>query len=427
MHPFDILGSPVGAVFQRKTLFFLAAWALIAVSPVRAQGPAGIGELVACVNAKLVNHGDVNMTAAIETCMPQGCKVTSSMSTASAQPACSIAGTQLPRIFLNCPGPSPGLRFRPTFTLCSRDVNRIEVGEDVAPIAPSPASPMLMANIDIPLNQPMTHDLSNYLNTPNNNLRCTRCHGNASPGAFGTTPLLSVAFDPFTVQRRNLLPFVIYSTEPTKKALISPGATVGGVPIVAQTLEQTCARIESTLEVNPFAFGPGAPSRALCSALAAYTRNRSCGQGVAGARCTGVSGGGLFVENGVSSTVTLEFSGQAVADPEAPGKLTFRTNDVEGVLNAFNASTQKTINAAAISELNQTEGVDLDGVSGEGNYTFSGAGSAWINGVAAPIALRISFNKAANSSRVSISSPSGEFYAGGTAVGVRFTVTPAVP
>ena len=63
------------------------------------------------------------------------------MSTFSAQPACVIANTLLPRVYLNCPGPSAGLRFRPTFTLCPDNANRIEVGEDVGPIAPSPAVP----------------------------------------------------------------------------------------------------------------------------------------------------------------------------------------------------------------------------------------------------------------------------------------------
>ena len=205
--------------------------------------PRALNDLAACLNDKLVNQGNVDISASVEKCMPQGCKVTASMSTASAQPACNIADTQLPRVYLNCPGPAPGLRFRPTFTLCPNDANRIEVGEDVAPIAPSPAVPMQMANIRIPMNQPILHELSDYLSTPNNNLRCTRCHGNASPGVTGNTPLLSSPFDPFTVQRRNLLPFVIYSTEPTRKALVAPSATVAGVPVTAQTLDQICARI----------------------------------------------------------------------------------------------------------------------------------------------------------------------------------------
>src|SRR5436190_18421 len=149
------------------------------------QQPASINELAACINEKLINRGGIDISAAVEKCMPQGCKVTASMSQASAQPACNIANTQLPRIYLNCPGPAPGLRFRPTFTLCPTDANRIEVGQDVNPIAPSPAPPMQMGAFTIPMNQPLLHEVSDYLNTPNNNIRCTRCHGNASPGAGG--------------------------------------------------------------------------------------------------------------------------------------------------------------------------------------------------------------------------------------------------
>jgi hypothetical protein len=406
-----IIASVLGVVF-------------LAISSGSAQEPRSTAELVACINEMHVNGTSVNISAVVRSCVPQGCKVTASMSAASAQPACNLSDSQLPRVFLNCQGSSAGLRFRPTFTLCPNEGNRIEVGEDVAPIAPSPASPLQMANIQIPMDQPIPHPLTGYLNTPNNNIRCTRCHGNAVGGITGDTPLLSNAFDPFTVQRRNLLPLVIYSTEPTRKALISPSGTLAGRPIVAQTLDQICGRIDSVLENNLFAFGAASPTQTLCRALAAYTTDRSCGRGAGNLRCGGVTGGGIFVANGVSSTVALEFSGQAASDPERPEKFTFRTNDVDGTLTALNGATQTTINAVALSDLEELDGVDADGVQGDGNYTFTGAGKAWLNGVTTPIAVRISFNKAENLSRVSVTSPDGaEFYAGGTAVGVRFTVT----
>ena len=403
------------------------AGVLAVVTSAWAQNPDGNHALAACINDKLVNQGNVDISGAVEKCMPQGCKVTASMSTASAQPACNIANTQLPRIYLNCPGPAPGLRFRPTFTLCPNDANRIELGEDVAPIAPSPAVPMQMANIEIPMNQ-ILHPLTNYLSTPINNLRCTRCHGNASPGVTGSTPLLSSPFDPFTTQRRNLLPFVIYSTEPTRKALVAPSATVAGQPVAAQTLDQICSRIQSTLENNPFSYGTGSPTLALCNALAGYTSNRSCGLGSPNVRCNGIAGGGVFVQNGVSSTVALEFSGQTVFDPQSPAKLTFRANDVDGTLTALNSSTQTTINAVALSDLEQIDGIDGEGVKGDGNYSITGTGKAWVKGVTTAIAIRISFNQSDNLTRVAITSPDGaEFYAGGTSVGVRFTVTAPVP
>ena len=65
---------------------------------------------------------------------------------------------------------------------------------------------------------------------------------------------------------------------------------------------------------------------------------------------------------------------------------------------------------------------------GDGNYAFTGTGKGWVNGVTKPVAVRLSFNKADNLNRVAITSPDGaEFYAGGTAVGVRFTVTVSDP
>lgn len=394
------------------------------MSPCAAQNAATTSDLVACLNDRLANLSNIDMSTAVELCVPQGCKVTASMSTASAQPACYIADTQLPRVFLNCPGSTAGLRFRPTFTLCPTNANRIEVGEDVAPIAPSPAVPMQMANIQIPVNQPAFHQITDYLSTPNNNLRCTRCHGAASSVSSGDSPLLSSPFDPFTVQRRNLLPFVIYSTEPTRKALVAPAATVAGVPVTAQTLDQICVRIASTVENNPFAYGTTAPTQALCRALAAYTNDRSCGHGIPNVRCGGVTGGGIFVEKGASSNVALEFSGQATFDSESPQRFTFRANDVDGTLTAFNGSTQTTVNAVALSDLEEIDGVDDEAVQGDGNYVFAGTGKAWVNGVTTSIAVRISFNRANNLTRVAITSPDrAEFYAGGTAVGVRFTVT----
>lgn len=387
----------MGSAFQLTLIAFFAA-----ASFALAQGPASTSELVACINEKLVNQGNVDISMAVEKCIPQGCKVTASMSTASAQPACTLGGTQLPRVFLNCPGSAPGLRFRPTFTLCPRDASRIEVGDDVAPIAPSPLVPMQMASIQIPVDQPMFHELIGYLNTPGNNLRCTRCHGGPAISVAANAPLLSSPFDPFTTQRRNLLPFVIYSTEPTRKALIAPASV--------QTLDQVCGRIQSALENNPFAFGVNAPLQPLCSVLAGYANSRSCGNGVPNARCSGVAGGGIFIQNGASSTVALEFSGQSVPDPQSPERFVFKANDVDGTLTAFNSGTQTNINAVALSALEQTDGA------------FTGAGQAWVNGVTRAIAVHISYDKASDVSRVAITSPDGvEFYAGGTAPGVRFT------
>ena len=398
--------------------FFYCAFSMVAAA--WAQNPTSIQELAVCINQRLVNQGAADISQAVERCMPQGCKVTASMSQASAQPACVAAGVQLPRVYFNCPGPGPGLRFRPTFTLCANDPNRIETGEDVPPVFPSTSVPLRMANFDVPPNQPMLHEIVDYLNTPNNNIRCTRCHGNASPAATGDTPLLSTPFDPFTVQRRNLLPFVTFTNEPTRKALVAPTATVAGSPVIAQSLDQVCSKIAGALENNPFALGFSSPVQGLCQALAEYVSNRSCGNGLRNARCRGLTGGGIFVRNGASSTIALELSGQAVFDPESADRLVFKSNDIDGTLTAVNSTTQTTINAAAFSALDEIRGRE-----GEGNFEFRGTGKAWINGTSTAIGLRVWFVKAEELSGVEISNPdSGDFYAGGTAVGVRFSVSP---
>ena len=81
-----------------------------------------------------------------------------------------------------------------------------------------------------------------------------------------------------------------------------------------------------------------------------------------------------------------------------------------------------------LSALEEIEGADGDGIKGDGNYAFTGTGKAWVNGVTTAIAVRISYNKANDLTRVSITNPAEtEFYAGGTAVGVRFTVTSTDP
>src|SRR4051812_6128638 len=93
----------VGSTFKAKIFVLPFASVLVAMPCAWAQRLASINDLAACINEKLVNHGAVDMSVAVEQCMPQACKVTASMSQASAQPACSIASTQLPRIYLNCP------------------------------------------------------------------------------------------------------------------------------------------------------------------------------------------------------------------------------------------------------------------------------------------------------------------------------------
>lgn len=137
-------------------------------------------------------------------CIPPGCNFTLTMSDQSAQAACTLAGCQLPRVILSCPGPAAGKRFRPSFLLCPTDskaaggqfgVDRVELGEDVD----NQGSMLKMA--DVPLPPGMT-DFTQF--TANgvlsrtgqgNSKGCNSCH--TSAGADNAGNELSQPIDPF--------------------------------------------------------------------------------------------------------------------------------------------------------------------------------------------------------------------------------------
>ncbi len=71
-------------------------------------------------------------------CIPaNSCSFTVTMSSESLQPACVIAGVNLPRVILECPGAAANLRLRPSYVLCPVDragavgqSDHVELGED---------------------------------------------------------------------------------------------------------------------------------------------------------------------------------------------------------------------------------------------------------------------------------------------------------
>ena len=101
----------------------------VAATPAYAADPVDIHSFVACLNG--INSTRVSDAVA---CVPAGCYATVTLSEESAQPGCTLRdGTRLPRVIFSCPGSSDGLRFRPSFSLCTQGgvINHIEVGEDV--------------------------------------------------------------------------------------------------------------------------------------------------------------------------------------------------------------------------------------------------------------------------------------------------------
>lgn len=101
----------------------ILATALV-IGECRALAQDNIESYVKCL--KKAQPADIAGSA--DKCIPQGCKITVTMSNRSAQEACivettvgtEIRKTQLPRIVLSCPGPAgnTGLRLRPSWTLC---------------------------------------------------------------------------------------------------------------------------------------------------------------------------------------------------------------------------------------------------------------------------------------------------------------------
>jgi hypothetical protein len=111
------------------SLLTLAAAPANAVPP--AVPPTDIQSFVKCLNS--FNSTVVSDAVA---CVPSNCYATVTLSEESAQPGCTLKdGTRLPRVIFSCPGfgGSQTLRFRPSFSLCTRGdiINHVEVGEDV--------------------------------------------------------------------------------------------------------------------------------------------------------------------------------------------------------------------------------------------------------------------------------------------------------
>ena len=102
---------------------------LLALAAAPAYAANDIDSFVTCVN------GPTNLTVVdAVACVPSGCKTTLTLSEESAQPGCTLRdGTRLPRVIFSCAGTGTGLRFRPSFTLCTQGgiINHIEIGEEV--------------------------------------------------------------------------------------------------------------------------------------------------------------------------------------------------------------------------------------------------------------------------------------------------------
>jgi hypothetical protein len=418
-----------------RWLAVLPALLLTCLGAEFADAQTSIGDLVTCLNNK--KPGDISNAAT--QCLPQGCKITVTMSTFSAQPACNLESTQLPRVILNCPGTAAGLRFRPSFTLCTANATRIEVGQDVLPVAANGPGNMQMADIGVPAAN-NAYNLADFLSTMMNDKKCNGCHSEGPAPANANAPFLSVLLDSYGASTEpadlghpvNLLPYIIQTTEPNKIALVAslpnprltanfagPKIEVNSQNVNAQTIGGICTVIGNTLQAKGAAAydenGETAPLQTLCQALAGYQASQSCGNNgpAIGLGCHGITGGGLFRNDGVLSSVSLDFSGQTTL---AGTTLTYDANKIDATMLAFNYADPPGT---------QVNTVVLNSLVVEGGNTAAAAGTATIKvGTAAamtaqPIMVTISVVKGVSS--IMIASLDGKTtYAGGTATGTLF-------
>jgi len=115
-----------------------------AIAPANSKN---IKTFLACLTAELPGlPKNATIADAVELCIPKGvCGTTVTMSGASQQPACTIAGVKLPRIILDCPGAVANKKFRPSWLLCptAKDgdelrMDKVELGEDNKPVTFGP-------------------------------------------------------------------------------------------------------------------------------------------------------------------------------------------------------------------------------------------------------------------------------------------------
>lgn len=234
---------------------------VISATPAHAQVQT-IEDFLGCVQGKTT----VDQTAA---CVPAGCYTTVTMSTESAQPACTLLdGTRLPRVIFSCTGGSQVLRFRPSFSLCTSPrtlINHIELGEDVKLGEDVEANSHIqkMADIDgnvtpqnplgfsglVKFGTPATAIFDSR--TPAVSKGCADCHD-----AKGTTAVGANVLNLFDSVFPELAEGTIFTNDPSVQA-----------PAVQTPLSAICAGINSSVYLYTSYFDRWQKARNLCNQL----------------------------------------------------------------------------------------------------------------------------------------------------------------
>ena len=408
-----------------------------------------IDTYMACVNQALKDDKAADISKAVQ-CVPAGCKLALTMSTRSAQAACSLGGCQLPRVILDCPGPKNDLRFRPSFLLCPIDskaggglfgTDRVELGEDTEKVKGNNGK-MKMADVPIPPNAAFAGiKLADVLSIKGNDKGCNDgCHKEADPGKLNSDPILSEPIDTFGVFRKtNLLPLVIDTNEPNYTDKVNPkGKGTDGKELKKQTLAEVCDCIKNNkdaikMDANSDKLDAGDRNPnldvnillALCNNLADYRKLHACGKAAdpsTATACSGIQGGGKFLigsgpNQGAVSMVRFSLSGQTQLDDPN----TYRFTDIAGNLSGFNYLNSVMVDSANFSSLK----VSL--IAGN-IMEVTGQAFALVNGSMASINV-YGFNNGSDFTFEIRDAISGAFLVGGNGEAGRAAVkfTPDVP
>jgi hypothetical protein len=419
----------------------------------------GIASFMTCVNGltntrntSRTNVGGQQDVATTVACIPKGCAVTLTMSTASAQAACKLGGTQLPRVLINCPGTGPGQSYRPSYSFCPMDSagaggivggDRIEMGQDVPADPAAKIPPPWMEMADAPFRPTHQFPLFNVpgvfsvVHRVGGSKNCNFCHGN--PGTLMQNGLNLQLSGPITSFNKFR---VIYSNDPGNVDHLPDVAVLASQGLKAQTLPQVCSDIQQ----NQVAIKADLLARIAAAKAAGRTLAGETDLSIATALCRALVaklfpgatipaamplltpvqaamapsgsgytlvGSGIFVSGTTTSRLSLDMG--AKGSDQRPNSV--RLTGIGGTLIAYNELTHTLIQSVSLSAMQ----VDL---WGSGNFSLTGEGRALVNGLESNIDFLAVRNRGPVSFQIR-DADRGGFLAGGTsrsgAAGIEFS------
>lgn len=381
-----------------------------------------INSFINCVNNTVPKAGYV---ADAVSCLPPGCSISLTMSTASAQAACTLASCQLPRVLMVCPG-TTGIGMRPSFLLCPEDsgsapafgVDRIEIGQDLNNAV---GSIMSMADVPLPPGNAKLIDPDTTISTTTTDQGCNGCHtpganqAGTLPSGAGATLLTSEQLDPFGPNGFNNGANFVISTDEFKQQASPTSGTAQGLNAICACVAQNQAAI-GTAASNPHEKNIGVVL-GLCRALNSYQYSKGVCQGITAKgvnvptfppACATAGVSGQFKDGGSAAFqfgIAIVTSGTTFGTTNGP----FTYANPYGFLGGTDPVTAMPI------VLTTFQTAQLTLLAGPNHFSLTGTASALVNGAAKTVNYTATSNAGGLSILVTDSTTS-VVYASGTGV-----------